>query len=131
MTEMATALERANEAFGRGDLEEARAGFEEALREGESAEAYEGLSWVAWSLSEAELLFRTREEAFRLYRQAGDDLGAARVAMWLGTDYLDFRGEVSVANGWRQRARRLLEGQPLELVRQISGMQIAEFRRMG
>ena len=26
---------------------------------------------------------------------------------------------------------RLLEGQPLELVRQISGMQIAEFRRMG
>jgi DNA-binding CsgD family transcriptional regulator len=105
-------MERANEAFERGDLETARAGFEEALREGESAEAYEGLSWVAWSLNEAELVFRAREEAFRLYRQAGDNLGAARMAMWLGGDYVDFRGELSIASGWRQRARRLLEGEP-------------------
>jgi LuxR family transcriptional regulator, maltose regulon positive regulatory protein len=34
------------------------------------------------------------------------------VAAWLAADHLEFRGEPAVANGWLQRARRLLEGQP-------------------
>ena len=38
--------------------------------------------------------------------------GAARVAVWLAWDYWAFRGEDAVANGWLQRARRLLDGQP-------------------
>ncbi len=41
-----------------------------------------------------------------------DRRGAARVAVWLAWDYWAFRGEHAVANGWLQRARRLLEGQP-------------------
>ena len=34
----------------------------------------------------------------------------ARVATWLSWDYRAFRGELAVANGWLQRARRLLDG---------------------
>jgi len=32
------------------------------------------------------------------------------MAIWLASDHLDFRGEEAIANGWRQRARRLLDG---------------------
>lgn len=32
------------------------------------------------------------------------------MAMWLASDHVDFRGEAAIANGWRQRARRLLAG---------------------
>jgi hypothetical protein len=105
MIEGASSLEQGFAAMARGAWEEARACFRAALEQEASAEAYEGLSWAAWSLNEAEELFETREAAFRLYRQAQDDLGAARMAMWLAADYVDFRGDLSIANGWRQRAR--------------------------
>jgi DNA-binding CsgD family transcriptional regulator/tetratricopeptide (TPR) repeat protein len=75
-----------------------------------SPEALEALSWDAWWRSDAEALFDTRERAYRAYRAAGDDLGAARMACWLGTDSVDFRGQTAVARGWLARARRLLEG---------------------
>jgi ATP/maltotriose-dependent transcriptional regulator MalT len=113
MTDVATAMVQANEAMTRGAWEEARPLLEAVLREGESAEAYEGLSWCAWALNDSEALFHAREEAYRLYRQVQDTLGSARMAMWIGSDYIDFRGERSISNGWHQRARRLLEGVPL------------------
>jgi ATP/maltotriose-dependent transcriptional regulator MalT len=106
------ALEQASAAMERFDWEAARAGFEKALSIEPVAEAYEGLSWAAWSLNDPEALFPAREAAFRLYHQTQDALGAARMAMWIAGDYVDFRGELSVASGWRQRARRLLEGVP-------------------
>src|SRR4029453_17858543 len=34
------------------------------------------------------------------------------IAVWLAWDCWAFRGENVVANGWLQRARRLLDGQP-------------------
>ena len=46
------------------------------------------------------------------YRTRGDQRSAARVAVWIAWDSAAFRGEEGVANGWLQRARRLLEGQP-------------------
>ena len=99
-------------AMERGAWEEARACFKTALAEQESPEAYEGLCWVHWSLNEVDELFQAIDRAFRLYRQAGDRLGAARIAMWAGTDNADFRGDLAAANGWHQRAARLLEGLP-------------------
>lgn len=75
-----------------------------------SPEALEELSWDAWWRSDADALFDARERAYRAYRSAGDDLGAARMACWLGTDSVDFRGQTAVARGWLARARRLLEG---------------------
>ena len=46
------------------------------------------------------------------YREQDDGLGAARMAVWLAWDTVAFRGEHAVANGWLQRAHRLLEGRP-------------------
>ncbi|MGH7730953.1 MAG: LuxR C-terminal-related transcriptional regulator, partial [Candidatus Eiseniibacteriota bacterium] len=83
-----------------------------ALEEAETPEALEGLGWSAWWLDDAETTFSARERAYRLYRKRGDPGSAARVAAWLAGDYLDFRGEHAVANGWLRRAHRLLD--PLE-----------------
>jgi LuxR family transcriptional regulator, maltose regulon positive regulatory protein len=108
-------LTAGQEALKRRSWAEAQQAFEQAVRERATPEAYEGLSWAAWWRADPETVFAAREAAFRLYRERGDDLGAARAAMWLAADYADFRGELSVASGWRQRARRLLDGAPLSL----------------
>lgn len=108
-----TSLTLGSDALSRHAWDEARAAFERALSEGDTPEAHEGLSWAAWWRDDVDTVFRARESAFKLYRQVGDDRGAARMAMWLAADYADFRGELSVANGWRQRARRLLDDLPL------------------
>jgi ATP/maltotriose-dependent transcriptional regulator MalT len=105
-------LRAARAALARGDWTEARAGFEAALRDGQTAEAWEGLSWAAWWLDDEATAFAARERAFRAHRAAGDLCGAARMAAWLASDALDFRGDAAVAAGWLERARQLLEGQP-------------------
>ena len=89
-----------------GRWEPARSYFSGA---GESAEAYEGLSWAAWWLDDAPAALQARERAYRLYLDAGDPAGAARMATWLAVDQLDFHGAWAIASGWLRRARRLLE----------------------
>jgi DNA-binding NarL/FixJ family response regulator len=89
---------------------EARAAFEDELTHEETAAAHEGLSWAAWWLDDGPTVFAARERAYALYEGAGDREGAARMALWLGVDELDFRGSWAVAGGWLQRAERLLEG---------------------
>lgn len=96
-------------ALARGAWRDARALFEEALVQGENAEALEGLSWAAWWLEDVDRCLDARERAFRLYRAAGDRRSAARMALWLGDDHNEFRGEEAVAAGWLRRAARLLE----------------------
>jgi ATP/maltotriose-dependent transcriptional regulator MalT len=103
-------VEAGRVALARGAWDEARVLFEAAASMNETPEALEGLSWAAWWLDDAPVMFEARERAFRAYRARGDRLGAARMASWLGTDHMDFRGELAVAHGWLARARRLLEG---------------------
>jgi LuxR family transcriptional regulator, maltose regulon positive regulatory protein len=86
--------------------------FERALEKEETPEALEGLGLAAWWLDLAAVVFDSRERAYRAYRSRGDHVSAARVAVWLAWDSAAFRGEEGVANGWLQRARRLLEGRP-------------------
>lgn len=109
--EAATAdpVEAGRVALARGAWEEARVLFEAAVAEAQTPDALEGLSWALWWLSEADAMFETRERAYCLYRSSGDSRGGARMATWLGTDHVDFRGELAVAQGWLGRARRLLE----------------------
>jgi LuxR family maltose regulon positive regulatory protein len=95
-----------------GRWEAARAFFEDAASGEEAPEAFEGLSWAAWWLDDAEAVFEARERAYRLYRKSGDTAGAARMATWLAADQLDFHGAAAVASGWLRRAHRLLD--PLE-----------------
>jgi DNA-binding CsgD family transcriptional regulator/outer membrane protein assembly factor BamD (BamD/ComL family) len=101
-----------DDALARGAWEEARNAFESVLSSRESPEALEGLGDAAWWLDLADLVFDSRERAYRLYLERGDSSDAARVAVWLAWDYWAFRGEGAVANGWLRRSRRLLKGQP-------------------
>ena len=86
----------------------ARVCFERALAANETPEAQEGLSWAAWWLDDADVVFAARDRAYRLYKQRGDSAAAARMATWLACDELDFHGAFAVAGGWLGRARRLL-----------------------
>ncbi len=67
---------------------------------------------ACWWLEDYATGIEARERAYRLFRQSADARAAARVAIWLSNDYADFRGETAVANGWIQRAERLLDGLP-------------------
>jgi ATP/maltotriose-dependent transcriptional regulator MalT len=101
-------LTAGREALHRGEWEQARQHFEAAHEQGETAEAMEALAMSAWWLDDGRLAIESRERAYRLNRERGDAAGAARMAIWLGWDYLAFRGEPAVARGWLQRAHRLL-----------------------
>jgi LuxR family maltose regulon positive regulatory protein len=101
-----------DDALARGAWSEAREAFNEALEVRELPEVLEGLGIAAWWLDLPDLVFDSRERAYRLYLSRGDRAEAARVAVWLAWDYWAFRGESAVANGWLHRARRLLDGLP-------------------
>jgi LuxR family transcriptional regulator, maltose regulon positive regulatory protein len=103
-------VERGRQALASGGWEEARVCFEEALAGAESAEAWEGLSWAAWWLEDGVRAIEARERAYALYKEAGDLRGAARVAIWLANDHIDFRGDEAVARGWFARCERILDG---------------------
>ena len=110
MSTAAADLHTGRDALARGAWTEAREAFERSIAEQESPEALEGLGVAAWWLDLADVVFDVRERAYRLYQDRKDAVSAARVAVWMGWDYWAFRGEDAVANGWLQRARRLLDG---------------------
>ncbi len=110
--ELQHALTAARECMARGTWTDARAQLQLALGECETAEALEDLGLVAWWLDDQAELFASRERAYAIYRDRHDDLGAARMAIWLVWDNLAFRGDFAVASGWLERARRLLAGSP-------------------
>ena len=96
-------------ALQQGRWQRARAGFEAALAEGDSAEALEGLAEAVWWLEDASEVLAARQRAYHLFRQRGDDVSAGRMATELAFDHAVFRLELAVANGWFQRAHRLLD----------------------
>lgn len=107
-----TSLESGWDALDAGDWEEARRCFSLLVSLSEDPAAFEGLAWAAWWSNDAATVFQARDRAYQLYRQQDDHTSAARVAIWLGSDHNDFRGEYAVAGGWYQRARRLLADLP-------------------
>lgn len=96
-------------ALERGAWTEARSWFAQALEEGAQPEALEGVSWAAWWQEDVTACLDAREHAYRLYRAAGDRRGAARMALWLGDDHVEFRAARAVGAGWLARAGRLLD----------------------
>jgi ATP/maltotriose-dependent transcriptional regulator MalT len=102
-------------AMGRAALAQAawpraRVHFAEAAATGDAAEAWEGLSWAAWWQGDQDMTLSARERAYRAYRGIGDVCGAARMAMWLGSDHLKFRGDDALALAWVACARALVSG---------------------
>jgi DNA-binding CsgD family transcriptional regulator len=102
----------ARQAIEAGDWSTARATYEELTRETNAPDAWAGLAEVAWLQQDSRLMIDARLAAYRLYREQGEVVAAARMAIALGNDFLDFRGDAAVANGWFKRARRLLEALP-------------------
>ena len=102
-------LAAAHEALRTGAWAKARAQFARAVEGAPSGEAYEGLGWAGYWLADEQLTLDAREHAYRAYRAEGDPAGAGRVAAWLVSDHLEFRGDDAVASGWLERAHRLLD----------------------
>ena len=95
-----------------GEWNRARAKFLDRITRCPVGSDYEGLAQALWWLDDGTACLDARERAYRLYRQAGDDTGAARAATALAYDSLLFgEGEV-VARGWWGRAEDLLRGIP-------------------
>jgi ATP/maltotriose-dependent transcriptional regulator MalT len=97
-------------ALARGAWRESRDLFQRAVALEETPEAIEGIATAAWWLDDAPIVFENRERAYRLYRERGDRLGAARMATGIAMDHYLYRGDTAIASGWLQRAHRLLEG---------------------
>jgi LuxR family maltose regulon positive regulatory protein len=103
-------LETARADLAAGRWQAAVSSFQAALADFETPEALEGLSWAAWWLDDAAAVLDARERAFRRYRTSGQPAAAARMAIWIATDQLDFQGAFAVATGWLRHAARLLDG---------------------
>jgi len=103
-------IEAGEAALRRGSWAEARRLFERALARDETAEALEGLAWAEWWSDRPLESFAARERAYRLYQRRGDRRAAARIALAMAVDSIDYRGEPAVGRGWIERGRRLLIG---------------------
>src|SRR5215204_4922849 len=102
----------ARRAIDAGDWQTARDLYETLARETNAPEAWAGLAEAAWLQQDSKLMIDARLTAYRLHRERGNDVAAARMAIALGNDFLDFRGDAAVANGWFKYARRLLKPLP-------------------
>ena len=102
----------ARKAIDTGDWQTARSLYEQLTRETNTPEAWAGLAEAAWLQQDSRLMIDARLAAYRLHRERGNDVAAARMAIALGNDFLDFRGDAAVANGWFKYARRLLTPLP-------------------
>ena len=102
----------ARRAIDAGDWQTARDLYEVLARETNEPEAWAGLAEAAWLQQDSRMMIDARLAAYRLHRERGNDVAAARMATALGNDFLDFRGDAAVANGWFKYARRLLKPLP-------------------
>jgi ATP/maltotriose-dependent transcriptional regulator MalT len=104
-------LEAGRAALLRAAWAEARVHFERALEERETPEALDGLGIAARSLLDELTAFDAHERGYRLARESGDHLLAARLALDLAFDAAAFRGPAEL-QGWMERAGRLLKQVP-------------------
>ena len=106
------------EAIGSAALESgqwvaARDAFVASLRGAETASAAFGLAAAQWWLGESQASVDASTRAYALFRRADDVEGAVRSATWLCITYKSNFGNFAAANGWIERADRLLA--PLEI----------------
>ncbi len=98
----------AESALLEGRWADAAASYGALADEDADPRAQEGLAQVGWWLDDPELALGAREAAYRSFRSAGDDRGAARAAAALGYDSMLFGRGVAVGRGWLSRAADLL-----------------------
>jgi ATP/maltotriose-dependent transcriptional regulator MalT len=100
-------------ALAEGRWVDARFAFEAVLvADSSCGEACFGLAGALWWLGENRASVASCTRAYALLRAAGDVAGAVQCAVWLAITYKANFANFAAANGWLQRADRLLE--PLE-----------------
>lgn len=109
----APALQAGRKALSAGEWETARRHLRAFIEgaEGEPLEvagAWDGIGLSSYWLDDGVAAIEAHERAFAAYRDAGVPRAAARIAVWLVDDYMTFRGAPAIANGWLERAARLL-----------------------
>jgi class 3 adenylate cyclase len=83
---------------------------------GLNADELELLAQASWWIGRLPGAIEARERAYGAQLKAGDPVGAAASAVLVGRDNL-LRNQPAVANGWLQRAEKLLADQPENHVR--------------
>lgn len=112
MTNVATGLESARDAVSRYAWREAFDLFAAAdAAEPLGPDDLDNLAECAWWVGKMRHCIALRERAHAAYLKAGDVRRAARVAIDLVEHHADL-GEIAMAEGWLQKATRLLEGEP-------------------
>lgn len=94
-------------ALHAGRWEDARAAFERALAEQETADALDGLAEAWWWLGEPTASVDYRQRAYVEFRRAGDTARAAMAAIGLSITYGANFGNAAAAAGWLARAERI------------------------
>ena len=105
-------LASAGAKLAKGEWSDARELYEQALAAEVTAEALEGFAVASWWDDDVDAAIEARERAYVLRREVGQTIEAARDAGFLAWDYGAMRGINAVANGWLQRAKRLVEELP-------------------
>lgn len=134
MNRIADTLEAGREAAGRYAWKEAFDLLSAADTDGIlGAKDIDMLAQAAWWTGRLEEALAFRERAYTAYLNEGDNQAAALVALTLADDYA-LKAAISVANGWLQRAERLLEGDGettahahLELARSFGAQRTGDF----
>jgi DNA-binding NarL/FixJ family response regulator len=103
-------LAEGRDALAQGDWERARACFERAGENEETAEVLDGLGEVARYRGECERAIALKERAFAAYRADGRLTEAAEAASGLSFLYAMSQGNFAMASGWNARAETVLEG---------------------
>ena len=107
MSQVLDSLGEARAAAGRQEWRAAYALYGGVDRSALTAADLEHFGEAAWWSGKIDEAIRHREKSFAAYTSAGDDRGAARIALTLAWDY-EGKGSFAVSNGWFANAERLL-----------------------
>lgn len=99
-------------ALARHDWQAASDRFGVLVADAPTAATWEGYATARWWLDDVGSAIDARERAFALRSSSGEVAEAAYDAAFLAWDHGAMRGATAVANGWLQRARRLVATLP-------------------
>lgn len=96
-------------ALRQADWLNAKQCFEQALLEGETPEAYDGLGITCWWLNEIREAHQHRTVAYNGYKALEQNKKAAVLASWLAREQVFLYSNVTAMEGWFARAESLVQ----------------------
>lgn len=100
-------LSRGQELLATGNWVAARQAFADAVSEGGSADALDGLGRALWWLKDVDEAIATRRLAYAAYKREGRLSEATKVAVWLAQELRTLDRNEAAADGWLGRATAL------------------------